>query len=109
MNCSENNIDYLEECGYNPDDNIFTMDEYPGFTSVCVEGPETYTCTTEENWEDSITHTCSLDCNEPCMEDSDCAPTVCADGCHGRDYYDYEDEEIANNYTKFWVNIYSFI
>jgi parallel beta-helix repeat protein len=91
IDCSVNNNDIVSECGYSPDDNPFTFDSYPGFVSACDEAIDS--CTTDVINVDSE---CSISqCGAECEQDSDCDETDCddLDGCYGKDYRDYHDEE----------------
>ncbi|ODS40544.1 hypothetical protein BEH94_07975 [Candidatus Altiarchaeales archaeon WOR_SM1_SCG] len=57
INCSANNIPGIATCTYDPDNNPFTWDYFPGFTSVCDEDNDV--CTTGTI---NLTHTdnCTL-------------------------------------------------
>ncbi|MEM7826921.1 MAG: hypothetical protein QXQ40_01710 [Candidatus Aenigmatarchaeota archaeon] len=90
--CSSFNLPKIETCDNNPDNNPFTWDYFPGFTSVCDESLDKCTIGTL-----NITHTCSKQrCNATCEVDSDCACPQ--DHCEGIDYYDYP------NYGKCLAN-----
>lgn len=64
--CTGNNLPTIDECGYAPDSNPFTIDYAEGFTSACDEGMDE--CTSGSY---SFTHTCSvLRCGAECDSSS---------------------------------------
>ena len=90
--CSYNDLEEIDTCNNNPDNNPFTRDYSPVFTSVCDE--ENDICTSGLPRE--FTHTCDKDCGAECETDLDCSCEE--DGCidadnDGRadDYADYPE------------------
>jgi len=67
VDCSNNNIDEIEECDYNPDGISATMDSFPAFTSQCDESIDACTSTPIE-----ITSTCDTSCDAQCVANADC-------------------------------------
>jgi len=89
IDCSSDDLDSIESCTNDPDNNSFTWDYFAGFTSTCDEATDS--CTTGGV---SLTHTCDISqCSAECEADSDCAQTECdhLDGCDGTTYVDYHD------------------
>ena len=93
IDCTGNDLQIINRCDNNPDNNPFTWDFFFGFTSTCDEDADT--CTTGVL---DIDHACAVSaCGAECEIDDDCADTECdyLDGCVGEDYYDYDD--VAND------------
>ncbi|MFC1734353.1 hypothetical protein ACFL6I_28955, partial [candidate division KSB1 bacterium] len=89
VDCSVNDLLEIVTCSNNPDNNPFTWDYFPGFTSTCDEASDS--CTSGSV---SLSHACDIsNCGAECEVDGDCALTECnsMDGCVGNDYHDYGD------------------
>ena len=66
INCSSNNQPAIATCTNNPDNNPFTWDNRPAFTSTCNEATQSCTSSTQ-----TLTHTCNQSCGG-CLSNSDC-------------------------------------
>jgi hypothetical protein len=60
--CSANDLPKIETCGNNPDNNSFTLDYAPGFTSSCDESQDK--CSTGSY---TFTHLCDKSCGAECQ------------------------------------------
>ncbi len=77
IDCSLFNIPGISTCFNSPDDNPFTFDFRPAFTSTCDE--ETDSCTIGD---ESISHECSIEeCGSECESVLDC-PEKCTEVSH---------------------------
>jgi cysteine-rich repeat protein len=85
--CSLNNILEIATCNNNPDDNPFTWDFLPGFTSQCEESTDSCTIGPEN----LLISSCDVGCGAECSYDSDCDDTSCSDlsGCNGSNWEEY--------------------
>jgi hypothetical protein len=91
VDCSTHDIGSISTCDAMPDNNGLTWDYREQFQSQCTEQSTGYTCTEGDN---SIKNDCDKErCMAECETGYDCAATDCdhLDGCHGNDYYDYND------------------
>ena len=90
IDCSENNLDEITGCDYNPDDNLFTFDYFSGFISSCDESLDACTSGSYQ----TMTHACDLDfCGAECDQEDLCLSTPCdsLDGCYNGTYRDYQN------------------
>ncbi|MBN1792905.1 putative metal-binding motif-containing protein [Candidatus Woesearchaeota archaeon] len=82
VDCSAYDVFGINTCDNSPDDNPFTFDYLAPFTSECQE--PTGTCS-ESN--DTMTHSCDLNCSAECVIDADCDDSntstldTCLSGC----------------------------
>ena len=67
VNCAANNINAINTCTNNPDNNPKTLDTRNAFSSTCNEASDS--CTTGTT---TIAHACSLACGAGCTGNSDC-------------------------------------
>jgi len=78
MDCSINNIEGVNSCGFEDDGISTTYDSRTEFISLCIEPGQ---CTTGD---DTISHVCDLTCGAECVLNSDCEPKTIG----GVYYYD---------------------
>jgi alpha-mannosidase len=93
ISCFLNNLNQINTCSNDPDNNPFTLDYFEGFISHCDE--QTDSCTTGA---ETLTHTCNkLSCNAECETNNDCIETGCnnLDGCYFGIYRNYDN--VINN------------
>ena len=86
VNCSQYDHPEIGQCDYSPDDNPFTWDYAPAFTSICDE--ELDMCTTDTG----LNHTCDIErCDAECVDAYDCNLTDCSasSGCYNGTYREY--------------------
>lgn len=76
VDCSGFDLCEIATCNNTPDDNPFTWDYFPGFTSICDE--ETDSCITRII---NLTHTCDFGCGAECITEEDC-PEKCTKTSH---------------------------
>jgi len=90
--CSVDDLDPIQTCINNPDNNPFTFDFSEGFNSICDE--ELDSCT---NGIINLTHTCNIsECGAECELDLDCNNSLCSNqsGCYFGTYREHQD--VAN-------------
>ncbi len=76
VDCSSNNIDDIETCSWDPDNNPFTWDFRYLFISQCDEDLDA--CT---EGDETITHTCDTECDAECISNEDCEEGGTCIGC----------------------------
>jgi|GEM_PF-4262044 len=99
VDCSPFDMPEIATCFNDPDNNPFTWDYAPPFTSVCDEDLDQ--CTTGSY---TFTHTCSVDqCSAECDDTHPCANNTCSetyfDYCLGHKLVEYDNDKIMDNTT----------
>lgn len=99
IDCSPYDLPEIATCDYSPDDNPYTWDYAPAFTSYCDEDLDA--CVEGEQ---TLTHTCSIAlCGAECESDEDCPANSCEetyyDYCDGHRLVEYDNDKTLDSTT----------